>query len=69
MPHVQIRKQVDAPIERVFDLCRSVEVHLVSTSQTKEQVVRGRQSGLLQLNETVTWEATHLGVRQQLKAY
>ncbi|MEM9220602.1 MAG: SRPBCC family protein [Cyanobacteria bacterium P01_F01_bin.150] len=41
-------------------------MHLRSTSHTHERAVGGLTSGLLGLNDTVTWEATHLGVRQQL---
>lgn len=31
-----------------------------------EQAVDGRTTGLIELGETVTWEATHFGVRQRL---
>ena len=66
MPVIQLKTNIQAPIERVFDLCRSVEVHVRSTPQTQERVVGGVMSGLLDLNDTVTWEATHLGIRQRL---
>lgn len=57
---------INAPVERVFDLARSIDLHQESTSQTHEKAVGGRITGLLDLNETVTWEAKHLGVRQRL---
>ena len=57
---------ISAPIEKCFDLARSVEVHLLSTKHTKERVVAGRTSGLFEANETVTWEAIHFGMKQQL---
>ena len=66
MPKISLETKINAPIERVFDLCRSVQVHVISTAHTHEQAVGGLTSGLLGLNDTVTWEATHLGVRQQL---
>ena len=66
MPKISLETKINAPIERVFDLCRSVEVHVKSTSHTHERAVGGLTTGLLGLNDTVTWEATHLGVRQQL---
>ena len=66
MPIVRLEINISAPIERVFDLCRSVEVHVRSTAQTQEKAVSGVASGLLGLGDTVTWEATHLGFRQQL---
>lgn len=59
---------IHAPVEVCFDLSRSIEIHMESTSQTKERAVKGRTSGLIERGETVTWEATHFGVRQQLTA-
>lgn len=57
---------INAPIERCFDLARSVEAHVQSTQSTGERVVAGRMSGLLEMDEEVTWEAVHFGVRQRL---
>ncbi len=59
---------IDAPIERCFDLARSVDAHVASTSETGERVVAGRTHGLLELGDEVTWEATHFGVRQRLSS-
>ena len=58
--------RIDAPIQRCFDLSRSIEVHLLGTKRSQEQVVGGRTSGLIGLNEFVRWRAKHLGVRQYL---
>ena len=57
---------IAAPAERCFDLARSVEAHLQSGEASGERAVDGRLSGELQLGETVTWEARHLGVRRRL---
>jgi ligand-binding SRPBCC domain-containing protein len=46
--------------EVVFDLSRSIDLHLISTSKTNEKAIAGKTSGLINLNETVTWEANHL---------
>jgi ligand-binding SRPBCC domain-containing protein len=59
---------IDAPIERCFDLARSVDAHLASTSATAERVIAGKAHGLLELDDEVTWEAKHLGIRQRLTA-
>jgi ligand-binding SRPBCC domain-containing protein len=59
---------IDAPVERCFDLARSVDAHLASTTETGERVVAGKTHGLLELGDEVTWEAKHLGVRQRLTA-
>ncbi|MEM7245755.1 MAG: SRPBCC family protein [Acidobacteriota bacterium] len=66
MPIIELSLQVRAPIERVFDLSRSVDLHVVSTAATRERPVAGVTSGLMELDDTVTWEATHFGVRQRL---
>ena len=68
MPTIKISIEIAAPIEIVFDLARSIDLHQESTSQTKEVAVAGRTSGLIELGETVTWEATHFFVRQRLTA-
>lgn len=66
MPVIKLETIINAPIERCFDLARSIDFHSYSTSKTNEVAVAGVTSGLINLNETVTWEATHFGVRQRL---
>ncbi|TCM96410.1 hypothetical protein EV294_105277 [Paenibacillus sp. BK033] len=68
MPVIVQTLFIEAPIDVCFDLSRSIELHMSSTSQTKERAVKGRTSGLIELGETVTWEAVHFGVRQRLTA-
>lgn len=65
---VEIREQIQihAPIERCFDLARSIEVHLLGTEWSGEEAVAGTTSGLIGPGEYVRWQATHLGVRQHL---
>ncbi len=53
-------------MERVFDLSRSIDLHTKSTSKSGEEAIAGRTSGLINLGETVTWRAKHLGVTQTL---
>lgn len=59
---------VRAPIERCFDLARSVEVHLAGNVHWGEQAVAtgGVTSGLLALGDQVTWRAKHFGFRHRL---
>jgi len=66
MPIIEIKTFINAPREICFDLSRSMEFHAHSTSQTKEKIIGGRTSGLMELNETVTLEATHFFIRQRL---
>ncbi len=66
MPVIRLQTLIAAPAERVFDLSRSVEVHLGSTSATGERVVAGRHTGLFETGDVVTWSAVHFGIRQRL---
>ncbi len=54
---------IDAPVDRVFDLSRSVEVHLLANVHWREQAlaIGGVTSGLLELGQQVTWRAKHFG--------
>ncbi|MBS1509304.1 MAG: SRPBCC family protein [Bacteroidetes bacterium] len=60
MPEIHITTFIAAPAQRVFDLSRSISLHKISTAGTNEEAVAGITSGLIQLNETVTWKAKHL---------
>ena len=55
---------IRAPIERCFDLARSVEVHLAGNVHFGEAAVAaaGVTSGLIGLGEQVTWRAKHFGL-------
>jgi ligand-binding SRPBCC domain-containing protein len=66
MPKIELHTEINSTIDICFDLSRSIDFHLLSVSSTKEKAIAGRTSGLIELNETVTWEATHFGVRQKL---
>ncbi|MEM8953916.1 MAG: SRPBCC family protein [Verrucomicrobiota bacterium] len=66
MPFIELETLIAAPIERVFDLARSIDAHVASTKGSNESAVAGRTSGLIELDESVTWEATHFWVKQRL---
>lgn len=68
MPVITLTTHISAPIERVFDLSRSIDVHQKTTEQTSEKAIGGVTSGLIKLGEEVTWEATHFGIRQRLSS-
>jgi ligand-binding SRPBCC domain-containing protein len=57
-----------APVERCFDLARSVEVHLAGNVHWGESAValEGVVAGLVGFGERVTWRARHFGVRHKL---
>ncbi len=68
MPAFRIETVIAAPIEVCFDLARDIDFHIRSLANTGERAVAGRTTGLIELGESVTWEACHLGIRQRLTA-
>jgi hypothetical protein len=67
MPTIHLTTFIEAPAERVFDLCRSIDLHKKTMAQTNEQAVAGTRFGLIELNDTVTWKAKHLMKTRILK--
>ena len=60
MAKIHLTTLINAPAERVFDLSRSVNLHRIASSNTYEKAIAGVTTGLLNENETVTWQAKHL---------
>lgn len=61
MATIRIETRIRAPIDRCFDLSRSIDFHLRSMAQSGEAVIAGRTKGLIGAGEEVTWRAWHLG--------
>jgi len=68
MVRLEERTVIQAPIERSFDLARSVEAHLAGNVHWGEQALAtgGVTSGLIGMGQRVTWQARHFGSRQRL---
>jgi ligand-binding SRPBCC domain-containing protein len=66
MPVIDISLVIAAPIERCFDLSRSIDLHIESMRHTRERAVGGVVSGLIGAGEEVTWEARHFGLTQRM---
>jgi ligand-binding SRPBCC domain-containing protein len=62
MPEFRLVTDIDAPIDRVFDLARDIDVHVQTLQRTREHPIAGRTSGRIEAGETVTWRARHLGL-------
>jgi len=60
MPLIHLTTFIEAPVERVFDLSRNIELHKESMKQHNEEAVAGTRFGLIGVDETVTWKARHL---------
>lgn len=68
MPTIHLTTFIAAPAERVFDLSRSIDLHRKSMSHTQEEAIAGTTSGLIELDETVTWKAKHIYRTRILKS-
>jgi ligand-binding SRPBCC domain-containing protein len=66
MPKIELTTKINVPAEKVFDLARSIDLHMESTKQTGEKAIAGKTTGLIELCETVTWRAKHFGLWQTL---
>jgi ligand-binding SRPBCC domain-containing protein len=60
MTKIHLTTFISAPIERVFNLSCSIDLHKISTAHTNEEAIDGTTTGLIKLNESVTWQAKHL---------
>jgi ligand-binding SRPBCC domain-containing protein len=64
METITVEILIDAPPERCFDAARDLDLHVRSFAHTNEVAVAGKTSGLIGLDEEVTWRGRHLGVTQ-----
>ncbi len=62
MPDIKLLMYISAPVEICFDLSRSIDLHTKSVQHTREKAIKGVTSGLIGVNETVTWKAKHFGI-------
>ena len=67
MPYLHLTTFIAAPVERVFDLSRSITLHKHSMQQFGEEPVGGLRSGLMKEGDVVTWQAKHLFKERKLK--
>lgn len=61
MPGLRIQTEISAPLDRCFDLSRSIDLHVESMAGSRERAVAGVMSGLIGFGEEVSWEARHFG--------
>jgi len=66
MAIIRLSTEINAPIERCFDLSRSIDLHLISTGKTNEKAIAGVTKGLMGHKQNVTWRAKHLGLYQNM---
>jgi ligand-binding SRPBCC domain-containing protein len=65
MVRIELVTNIGAPVERCFDLSRSIDLHMASTDWAGERAIAGVTSGLIGLDQEVTWQGRHFGFRIQ----
>jgi ligand-binding SRPBCC domain-containing protein len=60
MAYIHLTTFIKAPVNRVFDLSRSINLHKISTVHTNEKAIARVTNGLINNQETVTWQTRHL---------
>ena len=61
MSTINLTITINAPLKTVFDISRNIDIHQQSAAPSKEKAIDGVTSGLINLNETVTWRGKHFG--------
>jgi ligand-binding SRPBCC domain-containing protein len=62
MARIHLETDIAAPVERVFDLARDIDVHQESMAAIGERAIGGRTSGLIEAGESVTFKARQFGL-------
>ena len=66
MPQFELTTRIRAPIERCFELSLDIDEHVGSMQGALERAIGGVTTGLIGLNQEVTWEARHFGIRWRM---
>ncbi len=61
MTRIVLLTSIAAPIERCFDLARSIDLHMASTNWSGERAIAGVTTGLIGAWQEVTWQGRHFG--------
>ena len=66
MPTIVLETQINAPAETCFDLIRDPRIHTEATAETDKTPAPAGAAAWIGLGQTVTFEGSHLGMRQRL---
>ncbi len=66
MAIIRLTTQIRAPLEQVFDLARSIDLHMESMTRYSETAIGGVTAGLIGPDEEVQWRARHFGINWTL---
>ncbi|KJD33196.1 hypothetical protein PW52_14825 [Tamlana sedimentorum] len=66
MPCIEVKTEIDADIEKCFDLARDVTFYQSTLKNPTEMAIGGKVSGLVQKGDFTLWETRHLYIHQHL---
>ncbi len=66
MTTIRLVTVINASVEKCFNVSRDIQIHELSAKGTNEKAIAGKISGLCELNDEITWQAKHFGIRQKL---
>ena len=66
MPTICLETKIAAPREMVFDLARDLDVHARTVPHTREAATGATEGHRAGSGDTLTFDATHFGLRQRL---
>jgi ligand-binding SRPBCC domain-containing protein len=61
---IVVETWINASAERCFDAARDLDLHVRSIPNSNERAIAGRLTGLIELDEEVTWRGRHFGIVQ-----
>jgi ligand-binding SRPBCC domain-containing protein len=67
MPTIHLTTFIEAPVDRVFDLSRSIELHKESMKKYQEDAAGGTRFGLVEKEDVIIWRAKHFFKTRYLK--
>ena len=62
MTRIELETRIQADPAVCFDLSRDIDLHTRSLGHTGERAIAGKTTGLIGLDEEVTWEGRHFGL-------
>lgn len=62
MTEIHLITKINATPETVSALSRDIDLHQHSMHGTDEKAIAGVTSGIIELNQTVTWKGRHFGI-------
>jgi ligand-binding SRPBCC domain-containing protein len=61
MTTINLSTKIKASKQIVFDKARDIDLHQKSTAASNEKAIAGVRTGLINIDETVTWRGRHFG--------